>query len=154
MSGSTNTSVQGATMVADYNNPLYMHPFDTPGSQIAQQWDRCDAPTSSWIMNTILNDLVARVIYGNNAVTLFFTVNAKPVNNSAQGTKQKKPMECEYCHMANHTVNFCWKLHGYPDNRQRNKQKEGTNYKTHVANHSESLVMDDLQRTSASMSKP
>lgn len=49
--------------------------------------------------------------------------------------------------MTNHTVNFCWRLHGYPENQQNNRQKKGSNTETPVANQSETAVMDNPQRT-------
>ncbi|XP_031284342.1 uncharacterized protein LOC116143062 [Pistacia vera] len=114
MESNNSGSFPAAIMAADYNSPLFIHPSDTPGSQIvsqiltgsdnystwsramkiallaknklgfidgtierptnplqAQQWDRCNATVMSWIMNSISKDLVARVIYGTSAMTVW-----------------------------------------------------------------------------------
>ncbi|XP_031287978.1 uncharacterized protein LOC116146695 [Pistacia vera] len=95
---------------------------------------------------------ITNTINNQHEVSAFFTHKAP--NNQTQSTKQKKSMECEYCHLTNHIVNYCWKLHGYPKGQQRNKPKKGSNYKTSVPNHSESDVHDNQQQNSASVSKP
>ncbi|XP_019248461.1 PREDICTED: uncharacterized protein LOC109227719 [Nicotiana attenuata] len=64
----------------DYNDPLYVHPSDTPGfvdgsctrdqfekdAYKLHQWDRCNAIVQSWIMSSVAPELRRGIAYSTN----------------------------------------------------------------------------------------
>lgn len=58
---------------------------------------------------------IINTINNQHEVLAFFTHKAS--NNQTQNPKHNKSMECEYCHLTNHRINYCWKLHGYLEGR-------------------------------------
>ncbi|XP_075475306.1 uncharacterized protein LOC142506056 [Primulina tabacum] len=79
----------------NFNDPLYIHPSDTPGTNLSYaialraknkialidgssrrppvgsptllQWERCNALVLSWIMNTVSNEFFGGIIYASDA---------------------------------------------------------------------------------------
>jgi len=45
-------------------------------------------------------------------------------NNPRGGTQERKQMYCDYCKMAGHTVQKCYKIHGYPPEHKFSKGRK------------------------------
>ncbi|XP_016472388.2 uncharacterized protein LOC107794407 isoform X1 [Nicotiana tabacum] len=60
-------------------------------------------------------------LLSNRAPTSIYNRGYKPKNNF-----EKSSLQCDFCHLKGHTINNCYKLHGYPNDFRGKKVEGGT----------------------------
>ncbi|XP_073270434.1 uncharacterized protein [Primulina huaijiensis] len=50
------------------------------------------------------------------------------IQNKDKSTDHKREMRCDHCHWTGHTIDYCFRLHGYPPGHKMYKQSQGKAY--------------------------
>ncbi|CAO2830744.1 unnamed protein product [Amaranthus hypochondriacus] len=59
--------------------------------------------------------------------------NVTPINKVNAGFKRPNNYYCDHCKVYSHSMERCWKIHGYPDNFKPNSWKRGIHSKANAA---------------------
>nr|XP_016472382.1 PREDICTED: uncharacterized protein LOC107794407 isoform X1 [Nicotiana tabacum] len=76
-------------------------------------------------------------LLSNRAPTSIYNRGYKPKNNF-----EKSSLQCDFCHLKGHTINNCYKLHGYPNDFRGKKVEGGTPDSKGTYAHNASLTSD------------
>ncbi|XP_070016954.1 uncharacterized protein [Nicotiana sylvestris] len=115
------------------------------GSPLARQWQRCNNLVVSWLINSLSKEISRSVEYSESAkeiwceleeryetcvfcllvfisICFFHAGTSKPPfpsKVSFDGTRNS--LICKYCKKPGHSIDKCYKLHGYPPHFKFNK---------------------------------